>query len=476
MINIPIDRFRTLLFILCLLGGSLINDVGAQEPLRKWRAATGGFSVEASVVEVQSDKVQLKKKDGTVIAVEIKKLSQEDIEFIQQWQKQQESDRDNAKPKPATNMPDQQPLVTSDAGAPEMEVKNPPGAGTRKPAAKKASSSSAPELAIQKDLDLFVGPVTTAELAVPATKSAFIGWHLRDNSGTKGYIADLSNGTTCKPFSVTTAIQGDALSPDGKLFAFFGGQLPEITIYSPDSGAMLYQFQVKEFSAIGAIDFLSPQELMIIGNSQGTGGAVYDATKGRFLRWLDVPATASRYEISSDGKLLALHQGREFFRVIDTKTGKGKAEIKLEGDRDYMAPTVQDLSFCNQDRDIGVICTGRDCGFRIYDAKTGKLKAKHSLTKPLQRIAYAWEDYKGPAIETLPDNKGWLIYGLAVVDPKLGGPVWIETPRGIGAPSIFRPLIDNETQLIIEGDLDKQHLKTVKLPWAEIEQSRQAYK
>ncbi len=62
MINIPIDRFRTQLFILCLLGGSLINEVGAQEPQRKWRAATGGFSVEASVVEVQSDKVQLKKR------------------------------------------------------------------------------------------------------------------------------------------------------------------------------------------------------------------------------------------------------------------------------------------------------------------------------------------------------------------------------------------------------------------------------
>jgi WD40 repeat protein len=472
MKHISTAKFRIFLTTHCLLVFSILNGLVAQEPLRKWRAASGGFSIEAFLVEVQTDKVQLKKKDGTVVTVEVRKLSQEDIEFIKQWQKQQLSDSNDAKPKKATSKADTTQSVKSEADRVAMQDKDRSETVTRKTIPKKDRTNSETELAILKDLDLFVGPVATWELTIPATKSHFIGWHHADKSGPKGYVVDLSNGTTCKPFSITTAIQGDALSPDGQLFAFLAGQRPEITIYSTDSGAILYQFLVNEFSGIGSIEFLSSQELMVVGNSKGTGAAVYDVKKGRFLRWLDIPTTASRYEVSSDGKLLVLHQGQDVFRIVDTKTGKAKAEVKLEGDKDYAIPTVQDLSFCNQDRDVGVLCMGRDCGFRIYDVKTGKLKVKHSLTKSLQQIAYAWEDHKGPAIEALPESKGWLLYGLAVVDPKLGGPVWIETPRGPLATSIIRPLIDHETQLILESD----RLKTIKLPWAEIEQSRQTYK
>ncbi len=131
-----------------------------------------------------------------------------------------------------------------------------------------------------------------------------------------------------------------------------------------------------------------------------------DATKGRFLRWLDVPATASRYEISSDGKLLALHQGREFFRVIEYQNGKGKAEIKLEGDRDYMAPTVQDISFLQSRSRYRSYMHGAGLRLSHLRCQNWQTQSETLANEPLQRIAYAWEDYKGPAIETLPDNKG----------------------------------------------------------------------
>jgi hypothetical protein len=421
------------------------NAASAQETLRKWQASNGDFSVEATLVDVQAEKIQLKKKDGTLIWVDLNKLSQDDVRFVKQNnnKKANSSSIKSDSPKPSTS-------------------KN-----------KKAIDNV---VTVPPELDFFVGAVTTMDLAIPATKSTFIGWTQRDKSGTKARVADLTTGQTSEPFNITTKLEGKSLSPDGKMFATFGGNPVSITIYSPTSGEIIRELQPAEFRGVQAIAFLSPQEIMVQGNSNNSGGAIYETKSGKLLRWLEIPSLASQFEVSSDGKILAVHQRREFFRLIDTKTGIAKAEIKLEGDKDFFAPTLFDLSFCNQDRELGVLCSGSSCGFRIYDSKSGKLKAKHSLKKSIQEIAHWWEDYKAPAVETLPKEKGWILYGRAVVDPKLGGPIWLEQPKGIAPMSIYRPLLNDELQLVLAGDYEKQRLKTTPLPWAEIEQSRSNYR
>lgn len=425
------------------------NAAPAQETLRKWQAVSGDFSVEATLVDVQAEKVQLKKKDGTLIWVDLNKLSQDDVRFVKQHDK-------NA------NQP-----------SPKAVSPKPPAIKNKKNIDKKTIDNA---LTIPSELDLFVGAVTTLDLAIPATKSTFIGWTQRDNSGTKARVADLTTGQTSEPFNITTKLEGKSLSPDGKMFATFGGNPVSITIYSPTSGEIIGEFQPADFRGVQAIAFLSPQEILVQGNSNNSGGAIYETKNGKLLRWLEVPSLASQFEVSSDGKTLAVHQRREFIRLIDTKTGKAKIEIKLEGDKDFFAPTLFDLSFCNQDRELGVLCTGSSCGFRIYDSKSGKLKVKHSLKKSIKEIADGWEDYKAPAVESLPEEKGWILYGLAVVDPILGGPVWIDQPKGIAPMSIYRPLLNSEIQLVLAGDYEKQRLKTAPLPWAEIEQSRSNYR
>jgi hypothetical protein len=49
---------------------------------KTWRDATGKFSVEAEFVDFKDGKVQLKKKDGTVISIAKERLSKEDQSFI----------------------------------------------------------------------------------------------------------------------------------------------------------------------------------------------------------------------------------------------------------------------------------------------------------------------------------------------------------------------------------------------------------
>ncbi len=56
----------------------------AQTAVRTWHAASGGFSVDAELIDVREDKVQLKKKDGSAIWVELNKLSLADIRFVEE--------------------------------------------------------------------------------------------------------------------------------------------------------------------------------------------------------------------------------------------------------------------------------------------------------------------------------------------------------------------------------------------------------
>ena len=326
-----------------------------------------------------------------------------------------------------------------------------------------------------QEVDIFVGPITGSEMAVPWTQSSFISWHLRNKEGTKCYVADIRNGKTLEPFPVTTPLECKALSPDGQLFATFGRPSPKVSFYSTATGKVTKEFPAAEFTSIGDIGFLSPEQMIVFGYSQKAGGAIYSVKTGKLERWLDISVAAMRYKVSSTGQLLAFHREEGTVLLIDARTGKQRHVIKLEPDHDYASPTVLDVAFCNQGNDLIVLCTGKRSGFRVYDTKSGKLKLKHSLNENLNRIAPLSKEYHGPAVEELPDNRGWLLYGRAVVDPKIGGPVWIEKPNGMKLMSVYRVMIDRDRQLTLEGDLDKQRITTVQLPWPEIQQSREVY-
>ena len=71
---------RRLLFCIALMPSLLV--IAPVTSAREWTDTTGGFSVEAELVEVKDDKVSLKKPSGQVVAVPIAKLSKGDREYI----------------------------------------------------------------------------------------------------------------------------------------------------------------------------------------------------------------------------------------------------------------------------------------------------------------------------------------------------------------------------------------------------------
>ncbi len=70
---------------------------------RKWMDSTGKYSVEAELVEVQGDKVVLKKSTGSVITMPVARLSKADQEYLQSLAK--------PGPKPPGDSPATQPAV-----------------------------------------------------------------------------------------------------------------------------------------------------------------------------------------------------------------------------------------------------------------------------------------------------------------------------------------------------------------------------
>ena len=71
---------RRLLFCIALM--ALLLVIAPAASAREWTDTTGGFSVEAELVEVKDGKVRLKKPSGQIVAVPIAKLSKGDREYI----------------------------------------------------------------------------------------------------------------------------------------------------------------------------------------------------------------------------------------------------------------------------------------------------------------------------------------------------------------------------------------------------------
>jgi hypothetical protein len=73
-------RLRSVSFVFLTLVVSLVSDATAAE-FRIWQDVSGKFRTEAQFISLQGSKVQLKKRDGTVILVPMEKLSNADQEY-----------------------------------------------------------------------------------------------------------------------------------------------------------------------------------------------------------------------------------------------------------------------------------------------------------------------------------------------------------------------------------------------------------
>ena len=103
---------------------------GKLSSFRTWTDISGQYKIEAELVGSNDGKVQLKKKDGSVIVVSIEKLSQSDQEFVRQGEASGKTDDDGSgnaatrpdhRPKRASLGPRDKPAIISYL-KPEMEL------------------------------------------------------------------------------------------------------------------------------------------------------------------------------------------------------------------------------------------------------------------------------------------------------------------------------------------------------------------
>ena len=74
-------------FAILLFAGSVylgaIRLAGAEEPARTWHDDTGKFQIEAALIKVDGDKVELKQSGGDVVSVPVKRLSDADRKYLE---------------------------------------------------------------------------------------------------------------------------------------------------------------------------------------------------------------------------------------------------------------------------------------------------------------------------------------------------------------------------------------------------------
>ena len=68
-------------WVLATIGGSLLW-AGADAPAREWSDASGKFHTEADFVATRKGRVILEKTDGSIITIQLEKLSKEDQEYV----------------------------------------------------------------------------------------------------------------------------------------------------------------------------------------------------------------------------------------------------------------------------------------------------------------------------------------------------------------------------------------------------------
>lgn len=491
---LKLSRFPAVCLQLCacyifFAGG--LNSARAQTegtaPLRTWHAATGGFKVEAELVDVRESKVQLRKADGSSLWVPLERLSLADVKFIQaELAKARQALDDTAKsddsssgqakparpsarpePKEADNAPAQDstektadmPMEDGDAA-----VAGEDGAGDVDGSSSKQAGRSA--FAGMRSCNLVLGQISSHDLVFPHVLSPWLVVRKHVRATTMYQLVNIRTGRWGEPFPVEGHPHNMALSPDGTTLAVSSVFPPKITLYATGSGKKGKEITLPEGGGMTAMIFPASQQLLTTGGMRAPA-AIYDVKTGKQLKTIEMENSFSyKFAVSPDGKLLAV-AGNSLVTIYDLKLGKRKDQLAVVPKSGSGSVSIEDLAFLSDGAELAVI--GSE--FQVFSIKSGRAIVKHTLTERTSSFAQS-SQYKGPAVEAIPGNKGYILYGCAIVDRDNGGPVWVDKSVSGEPASEFRVLIDDQRQLMLTGQYSAKRFEIVDLPWSDISKSK----
>ena len=402
-----------LAMLLCCLP---LTHCDAQSNLRTWHAASGGFSVEAELIDVRDDKAQLKKKDGTTIWVELQKLSLADIRFVEGAMNQARQGLQKAlgNSQPKSTAPGEAQVPESKSSRPS----SPDPAESMEENEEKlpgwdldadGASSKSPFAGI-RDVNLVLGRVSPHDLIFPVTPSVWLAMTRNAGAGHQYQVANIRTGKMLDPISVEGFASYKALSPDGTILALAAGFPMKISLYATSSGKKLKEINPAEISSIAKMFFLPTQQLVLIG--QGTKGvaALYDMKTGKVAKVIELEnGFPSKIAVSPNGKILAIPSHSGTIGLYDTKSGKKKTDLAIVSSKANGHISIEDLAFCRDGGELVTIGSSTVGELHAFSMKTGRIVAKHILSDRISSLFSGYSSYLGPAIESYSGNKGWIL-------------------------------------------------------------------
>lgn len=465
--------------VLCLIAIAYVlwgaSSCWAQAEMRTWHAASGKFSIEAELADIRDDKVQLKKADGTTTWVELQKLSLADIKFVQEsldqarhaLRKKLDGGKDADTDTKGSPIPSK--TIPTDEKVEEENTERLPGWEVDVESGNFRSPFSG-----MREVHLVLGQVSGHDLVFPATPSTWLAIKRIGGGGMNYQVANIRTGKMFDPFKTDGFSSQNALSPDGSIFATIDGFPAKVSLYSTSNGKKIKEFNPTEINTVSKTLFVSPQQLLILGQSQKGVGVLYDTKTGKASKSIDIDAGfATKFAISPNAKILAIPSNRNTVGIFDLKTGKKKSDLALIPAKGTGGLSITDLSFCRDGSELVVLGSSSTSELHAFSMKTGRSTARHVLSDQISSFCSNYSSYIGPPIESFSGNKGWVLYGMAIVDREKGGPIWSDDRNKGERGSPFRVLIDDNKQLGLVGDYSSMRFEVLSLPWSEISKSKE---
>ncbi len=388
----------------------------AQTAVRTWHAASGGFSVDAELIDVREDKVQLKKKDGSAIWVELNKLSLADIRFVEESMNKAREDlrkklgnsQPSTQPAPANGKPKEPDESPSADGArpnePEDQEK-----GERLPGWEievDASGTKSP-FAGMREVNLVLSRASSHDLLFPATPSTWMAFARLGPGGQQYQVANIRTGKVLEPIPVENFAQQKALSPDGSMIAFAVGFPSKLSIYSSSNGKKIKELATTELNSLSKMFFLPSQQLLVLGQGgRASTAVIYDVKTGKATKTFELDSGfPSKIAISPSGKILAIPSQGGTIGLYDTKLGKKKMDLAIVPSKEGGFISVEDLAFCRDGNELVVIGSSTTSELNAFSMKTGRVIAKHVLSDRLSSL-FSGQNAKSSTLMKPPSFDG----------------------------------------------------------------------
>ena len=264
-----------------------------------------------------------------------------------------------------------------------------------------------------------------------------------------------------------------ALSPDG---AYLAGSS------NSGKGTAIWSFKLRtevrhlseragpEFCA-----FISPTELLTM-NDRESLFKIWDVTTGKLERWIDFASqpNPSAIAVSPQGRYLAFNLlGERAFRVYDLSNGELVRTLDPPWN-DVRLPVAWGLAFSADLSEIAAICSGAGVTHIVsWSLEDSKVTSHHEYPVEYNGMATIGNHYRGPVIQWLPDESGWLVWGYAIYDRGSGERLWEDTADPADIRGHARAFLDADRLLVVKGPPEARVLTTLALPEKQLATARQ---